>query len=364
MATNRKSHIALLILSFIILLTACSSNEVNDGENGKIHLSTTKCELKQGTDTLIALIADKGTTVQSENPHIAEASISWADESSKEAKLKITAKKKGNTTIVITSADISEKAMIDVTVNKTEYLRIHANKTKVNIFDKVIFSIYNREDGSFHYEGNVWDEISDSVVWSVKGLSGSFKVFYTNNNSSKFFQEWTHTFKRPGKYETYLKTYKGGQVVFCDTLNMEIDNEKDFLMYNWSAGGSNSWTPYTDVLNPSIVPMSVETNIGGTRCAFIRFFDEELNKNYKLYYNYLTDIYGKPDYSGFLDGLEGVNHHIYEGFEKYFVNHDNAPHPCYIWITPKASIAILKGENDGNTPDYPLGYFIYAEPRK
>ena len=72
------------------------------------------------------------------------------------------------------------------------------------------FYLYNKNSQSIN--SSELSAICDSIVWTVDGLNGSFRVFEHEEGEdwmdSHLTLKWGHCFKYPSEYKTYLTAWK------------------------------------------------------------------------------------------------------------------------------------------------------------
>lgn len=79
----------------------------------------------------------------------------------------------------------------------------------------------------------------DSIVWSAKDMPDSVRVYEQESDevhSEKHYKpQWSTHFFKGGNIMTYLKGYKDGNVIYSDSLRVDI-YERDFLCFDWKNG--------------------------------------------------------------------------------------------------------------------------------
>lgn len=117
----------------------------------------------------------------------------------------------------------------------------------------------------------------DSIVWSAEGCPNSFAVYKKYKNSSgdgeSFTAQWGSCFFTDGCVKSYLKGYRDGEIVHCDSLEVNV-TERDFLCFDWvngsaSHGSTSSQTAYCllDTRYEYIFDSTREVN--GAKCSRI-----------------------------------------------------------------------------------------------
>ena len=115
------------------------------------------------------------------------------------------------------------------------------------VFEKVMFRM---TDGEGH-----WDLLEeapflayyDSIVWSADGFPQSYLVYSKEELSGQLpymrYSQWPGYFFDKGIVQMYLKGYRGGRVVYADSLRMQF-SERDFLCFDWENPETNPTQRY------------------------------------------------------------------------------------------------------------------------
>lgn len=240
-------------------------------------------------------------------------------------------------------------------------LELDAKSKQGNIFDPIILYAGTEKGVSF---GEL-DDFYDSIMWKVNKLAGSHEIYkYTISDGvyeAHFVPQWSHHFSLPGKYETYLVGYKDAKVVYSDTLEIQITNNKDFLGYNWKdiTQKGDSRLVYVDVLSRVYEFGTFQNIYQGTPSVELSLskkkYNEEENdasqqESKNILLNYISALYKAPTY------LE-TDPLLQEKYDQLFRNKQKDAYPQCIWLTPKARIVLLKCE-----AEWLNRYVIYAEP--
>lgn len=235
----------------------------------------------------------------------------------------------------------------DPTKEKIVTARLEVTNNSANIFEPVNFKLVYETDSYFGaFTINV-----DSIIWEVPG-EGKIKVI----SDSNMYRYWGHHFFRPGNYETYLLSYKNGEVVARDTSRVvSIYNEKDFLGYNWDEVKPQIGAlGYGNILHEDNI-FAIMQNIYQGVPAITLFISEksELSNSKEILSNYITSLYKwAPSYESskdpeFMDKYNGLFNHKIENTE-----------PVKIWLTTTSKIVLLRYDESGQE-----AYQIYAEPK-
>lgn len=352
-----------LIGTFCVFLLTISLMSCEDGdEQFKYHLelSQNSCEVMQGSHVTISLITHENTVLEIENPELVDAVYTWEANGGK-ANIEIRGKEKGETNLVVTSLETRESAMIKVKVLEYPIPCLAVNQSSGNIFDTMVFNIY-MEDGKA-VNTNVLASVCDSIVWTIDGVKGSFRVFQHGSGEgwtgTQLTFRWGHCFLYPGEYKTTLTAWKDNKAIHSRQLEIPIFDGKDFLAYNWRdiTKESQAWTGYNDVLQSSPVLLSSYGLSGAIPYAEVRVFVQHFVECYDILYSYLCKIYSAPTY---VDTTEKQN--IWRLYDDLFSEQKKYPnaYPVAIWLTERANVVLLMQDESTETP----GYIIYAEPNK
>lgn len=252
----------------------------------------------------------------------------------------------------------------DVDIDKPEIkkvkLSVTSKQTKANIYDLVTFNLVSNDDYTLLDVRNTYD----SLVWTIPELGSTDIVWFSSNGGGHTWQ-WNHCFLLPGEYKAYTYGYKDGKRISTDSLSLEIENKKDFLMFDWSDDikVNDYATGYTTVFPErrdwvhSTIARKQDDKIAVVLFATTSkdYEYEERAQNTKEHLDsYLEKIYGKPRYS--IDKPTELK----EQYEALFNIKPTASEPFKIWLTPKSKIVLLKSiTGTGHNI-----YRVYAEPLK
>lgn len=207
----------------------------------------------------------------------------------------------------------------------------------------------------------------DSLVWIVPDL-GRFNLldtsFKNDSYANHFVFSWAHVFVHPKSYVTILKGYKDNQVILSDSVEVDIENGKDFLVFNWKdvTESSGNLIGYQNVfMNDSewFTRCSVESGKQSIELFLINTLEEdekEFSKNsLRKMFELASELYLKPYYSREKDPSS-----LLAEYNELFINKtDDNLSPLYIWLTPKSKIVLLEYKDTLlKEPQYKL----HAEP--
>jgi len=350
----------LLLFLFIIGFVECSDDEEKTDPSYHLKMSVSSCEVMQGSTVSINLIAHENTTVDITNPELADALYTWEGREDFWAVIKITGKQKGETGIIITDHETGESATITVKVTEYPMPRLAVKKPEVNLLEMMDFYLYN--DDSMPITMGDLSSVCDSIVWSVKGESGTMRVFEQesgeNWHKEHLTMGWGHCFRFPGKHVTYLIAWKDNKELFRDQLDVTVTNGKDFLAYNWDdiTKNSQAWTSYMDVLKSSPNLITTYGLIDFVPYVETRVFGSDFDESFKILYDYFCELYSQPTYEAPEDKS------IFTQYEQLFSEQKKYPgeYPCAIWSTERTNLVLLMLDDNQDGP----AYVVYAEPKK
>lgn len=348
---------ALLMFLFTIGFVSCD-NDDNDNENEKLpydlELSQNTCEMKQGGSAVIDLISHENTTLDIKNPELIDAVYTWGLDGYK-AKIEIKGKQKGETEILVTNHETGKSATITVTVTEFPMPRLAVEQPKGNIYDMMNFYLY-REDSASIKNGEL-SAVCDSIVWTVEGIPGSFRVFEHKEIGVSLSMTWGHCFKYSGEFKTNLTAWKDNEPISRSELDITITNDKDFLAYNWSGitEDSQEWTAYADVLTPNVDLMTTYGIRGEVPFVTVKIFNSDTGQNDYTIYDYISTLYSDPTYTDKVekDKMSQLYDELFSEQKEY-----SDAYPVAIWKTERANIVLLLLDESRESP----GYIVYAEP--
>lgn len=234
-------------------------------------------------------------------------------------------------------------------------LKLHAFQEKGNIFELQEFSLISNREATMLEIRNTYD----SLVWVVPEL-GRVDILGTNN----FIFKWSHNFFLPGEYKSILLGYKNQTVICADTVILTIENNNDFLSYNWEdvTNSSTVSTGYHDFLKHTDLSTSQHFEAGTPSVDLFCFYNsvrektpsEFAGESKDVLYNLITELYSEPKY----DNKD--NNQLSEQYKSLFKTKKSNAEPLCIWLTPRSQIVLLKYK-DSTTDEYDQ-YIVHAEP--
>lgn len=353
-----KIKIFFLPILLIVLAISVISCSKDDKLDYLLELSKNSCEVMQGESVFIDLTTHENTTLDIENPELIDAFYSWSIDRNK-AKIEIKGKQKGETYIVVTDHETGETAMIRVQVTEFPMPHLAVEQPKGNIFDLMSFYLYNESSESINISG--LSRVCDSIVWTVDGINGSFRVFEHEEGEGwakhTLTFTWGHCFNYPGEYKTNLAAWKDSKVIFCHQLDITIMNDKDFLGYDWSdiTKDSQGWTGYADLLTNNLKLITTYGLSGAVPYAEVCVFGSDIAQSYDTLYDYFCGLYSSPTYTDKTDKMWQLYDELFSEQKQY----PNA-YPIAIWMTKRANLVLLLLNE---STEYPR-YMVYAEPNR
>lgn len=248
-------------------------------------------------------------------------------------------------------------------------LYLKSDKKTANMFESVQFTLTDKQ-GNKHLFITKLKEMSqkyDSIVWRVPASKGSRKLFYWERGDGSFHSSinssWAHCFYYPGRVKCILSAYKDGEILYGDTLEVDVKNDKDFLMYNWADIKDNSDKISTGHVNAVNESFTLYSYRGVNDAPYINVFiesslnrdDEEMRLHEKELSNYISNIYGKPLYDRNSPELSIFFKSDFKAVKAEYMK------PVYIWQTEKSNIVLLSGTDNEEELSWT---YIHAEPRQ
>lgn len=217
------------------------------------------------------------------------------------------------------------------TLEVKDLTQIELNGYKANIFEPVHFYL----NGNEHMQEDL-RELCDSLVFDVMGRNdGTAKVYYHKTGEAKLISGWDHRFYFPINAMCRIQAYKNGKVVYTHSKQIQLHNDKDFLMYNWNEITQNAPNNigYVNFLNPKLEIISTHYITQNTPVAKMTL-SEYSGDTGKWLSDYINKLYKN---AAVYDKESGVT----EKFKELFVSPDNRETPQYIWVTDKSAIALV-----------------------
>lgn len=248
-------------------------------------------------------------------------------------------------------------------------LYLKSDKKAANMFESIQFTLTDKQvkQQLFITKLKEMCQNYDSIVWRVPASKGSRKLFYWERGDGSFHSSissgWAHSFYYPGKAKCILSAYKDGEILYGDTLEVDVKNDKDFLMYNWADIKDNSDKISTGHVNSVNENFTLYSYTGVNDVPYINVFienslnrdDEEMRLHEKELLNYISNIYGKPLYDSNSPGLTEFFKTNFKAVKAEYMK------PVSVWQTEKNNIALLSGTD---TEEEMSWTYIHAEPRQ
>ena len=149
--------------------------------------------------------------------------------------------------------------------------------------------------------------------------------------------------------------YKDNEVIYTDAIEVNLTNDKDFLMYDWDdiSDAAIGTVPYNNFIIPELCLISRAGFVGEVPYAIVTM-DKGMNVEgaRTWLYDYVVKLYKEPLYS--------ESEEVKAKYNELFASADVKDTPLYIWKDSKSVVALIKY-------DYGEGrwiYYIKAEPVK
>ena len=239
----------------------------------------------------------------------------------------------------------------------------------VNVFDLTLFHLYYKGQEIWFFPPSELHDYADSLVWTSSSHPGESMKVYHQESSDGYFgcqmkNQWSCVFIRPGMYDTVISYYRDGKVLKCDTVRLEVQNRKDFLMWNWADVNEETQDEWNiGINNPFREDNKGEftyrrtylDNTPGIVLQSSCIYTDRATEDKKIdqLYEYISEFYGKPKFD---KGDKEVN----EYYTKSFGHQREGVSPICIWVTEKNKIALLRLVEDNI--EYSSEVWIYAEP--
>ena len=224
------------------------------------------------------------------------------------------------------------------------------NTHTANIFEPVHFYL----EGDDYMNWSL-SQLCDSLVFSVMGEDGSRKVYYDEKGHSELIVGWDHYFYLPKGCICSIQAYKDNDVIYTDAIEVNLTNDRDFLMYDWDdiSDAAIGTVPYNNFIIPELCLISRTGFVGEVPYAIVTM-DKGMNvEGVKAWlYDYVVKLYKEPLYS--------ESEEVKAKYNELFASADVKDTPLYIWQDSKSVVALIQY-------DYGEGrwiYYIKAEPVK
>lgn len=245
---------------------------------------------------------------------------------------------------------------------KNDKLKISfkSKKETAEIFELMEFSLVSERE----FYSNELSQAFDSIVWSVKSINGTQKIYYHTPNSSSLKLKWSTNFFFPGNYTMYLTGYRNNTIVQKDSATIIITNDKDFLGINWNEidGTDNYNIGYHDAFSNYNFSAHKTKKNDITSVTFLHMNDKDkgdfdyAGEAKKILYDYICKIYSQPTYNENTD-----DDLLMEKYKTLFKSPQANTVPVCIWTTKTSNIALI----DYSEKLYleSAKFRIYAEPK-
>ena len=224
------------------------------------------------------------------------------------------------------------------------------NTHTANIFEPVHFYL----EGDDYMNWSL-SQLCDSLVFSVMGENESRKVYYDEKGHSELIVGWDHYFYLPKGCICSIQAYKDNDVIYTDAIEVNLTNDRDFLMYDWDdiSDAAIGTVPYNNFIIPELCLISRTGFVGEVPYAIVTM-DNGMNvEGVKAWlYDYVVKLYKEPLYS--------ESEEVKAKYNELFASADVKDTPLYIWQDSKSVVALIQY-------DYGEGrwiYYIKAEPVK
>ncbi len=226
------------------------------------------------------------------------------------------------------------------------------NTHTANIFEPVHF--YLEGDNYMNWS---LSQLCDSLVFSVMGDKGSRKVYYDEKGHSELIVGWGHYFYLPQSCLCRIQAYKDNEVIYTDAIEVNLTNDKDFLMYDWdevSDASKLGTVGFNNFIEPqySIVTAAYfKENAPSVKVTVEN--PESLEDARTWLYDYMKKLYKDPVYS---ESAE-----VKTKYAEFFVSAQEDETPLYIWKDDKSVVALVE-QYDEFVPVTRV--YVRAEPVK
>lgn len=194
------------------------------------------------------------------------------------------------------------------------------NTYTANIFEPVHFYL----EGDDYMNWSL-SQLCDSLVFGVLGEKETRKIYYDEKGHSELIVGWDHCFYLPQSCICSIRAYKDNEVIYTDGIEVNLTNDRDFLMYDWddisdTAIGS---VPYNNFIAPELCLLS--QSLWKDETPYVRvYLDKSMNSPYakEWLYDYITRLYKTPAYSD--------NAEVEEKYAELFASADENDTPLHI----------------------------------
>lgn len=255
-----------------------------------------------------------------------------------------------------------------ISENKTFPLTLVSSGESRNFYEMVMFglkdSTYEGPNGAILIP--IKYETLDSLTWEVEGSSKKKNLLMKTSGGYNFTTAWGHFFYLPGNYKTYLRGYRGSEIVIKDSTEVRISSTGDFLHIKWSdlqekpaqnIGYTNNGTSdfQFSVYNGKIgSDIFAKLNVRFDELDYWKFNPEIGKRELGVFTSYISSLYGQPKY-------HEAGTVTYAEYKKLFKKSAKEEQVIKIWLAGNSNIALLKKDS---WEENGFGYEIHAEPNK
>ena len=226
------------------------------------------------------------------------------------------------------------------------------NTHTANIFEPVHFYL----EGDDYMNWSL-SQLCDSLVFSVMGEDGSRKVYYDEKGHSELIVGWDHYFYLPQGCLCSIQAYKNNEVIYTDAIEVNLTNDKDFLMYDWDevADASKLGTVgFNNFIEPQYSIVTAAYFKENTPSVKVTVENPESLEDARTWlYEYMKKLYKDPVYS---ESAE-----VKTKYAELFVSAQEDETPLYIWKDDKSVVALVE-QYDEFVPVTRV--YVRAEPVK
>jgi len=226
------------------------------------------------------------------------------------------------------------------------------NTHTANIFEPVHFYL----EGDDYMNWSL-SQLCDSLVFSVMGEDGSRKVYYDEKGHSELIVGWDHYFYLPQGCLCRIQAYKNNEVIYTDAIEVNLTNDKDFLMYDWDevADASKLGTVgFNNFIEPQYSIVTAAYFKENTPSVKVTVENPESLEDARTWlYEYMKKLYKDSVYS---ESAE-----VKTKYAELFVSAQEDETPLYIWKDDKSVVALVE-QYDEFVPVTRV--YVKAEPVK
>ena len=226
------------------------------------------------------------------------------------------------------------------------------NTHTANIFEPVHFYL----EGDDYMNWSL-SQLCDSLVFSVMGEEGSRKVYYDEKGHSELIVGWDHYFYLPQGCLCRIQAYRDNEVIYTDALEVNLTNDKDFLMYDWdevSDASKLGTVGFNNFIEPQYSIVTAAYFKENTPSVKVTVENPESLEDARAWlYEYMKKLYKDPVYS---ESAE-----VKTKYAELFVSAQEDETPLYIWKDDKSVVALVE-QYDEFVPMTRV--YVRAEPVK